>query len=108
MHDGLAARINNLNEAIVSLVKAGELYEARELSDLVSNRISEILNHRFFVAHHDVTDAVKLFTEGDNKVAAIKELRRITGMGLKDSKDYIESNEVTNEYTRIKMAKKGY
>jgi len=42
---------------------------------------------------YNVSRAIELYTLGDKRVAAIKELRRITGIGLKEAKDFIDQPE---------------
>ncbi len=54
------------------------------------------------VHYHSVTDipdaeraAIRALIDGGNKIAAIKHVRELTGLGLKEAKDYVESWQQT-------------
>jgi ribosomal protein L7/L12 len=54
------------------------------------------------VRYHSATDipdaeraAIRALIDGGNKIAAIKRVRELTGLGLKEAKDYVESWQQT-------------
>ena len=52
-----------------------------------------------------VPPRVAALLEGGNKIAAIKELRSITGLGLKEAKDWIDSYERGDKIEAIKIVR---
>ena len=104
--------IEILGNAIRDLVIDKEFETAQELTQLMAVKIQNAMNltGAETVTHEgrifDVTHAVNLFVKEDKKIPAIKELRGITGMGLKEAKDFIEQPKYMDQH--IKNFPNGY
>ncbi len=69
-----------------------DVYEMQELDKLttVENQIKDILPQRAMVLAVDVENLMKTMFEKTHKIEAIKFVRQITDLGLKDAKDLVE------------------
>jgi Ribosomal protein L7/L12 C-terminal domain len=71
-----------------------EVYGAKEgmvVWDKIRNTLSDQMACDIFHGMLIGTDDVEVISIGDQKIEAIKEVRGFTGMGLKESKDFVES-----------------
>lgn len=50
--------------------------------------------------------AIRALVDGGNKIAAIKRVRELTGMGLKEAKDYVESWERAGAAPQLTVAER--
>ncbi len=84
-----SAVVQTLTNAIKELVAYREMNIARSLTDELKKYLNNDNVKEFDGI--DVTNAVNMYTQGGDKVAAIKELRRLTGCQLATAKNFVES-----------------
>jgi hypothetical protein len=61
-------------------------------------KLDLIMRHLDINPHADIPDEVAQLAHAGKKIAAIKEYRRVTGVGLRDAKEYVESLAVNGHH----------